>query len=47
MVNKTSGKSLAVQPLPKSRQGIIDAGGLIPYTRSILMRETRPSGASA
>jgi len=31
--NKTSGKSFAILPLPKSRQAIIDAGGLIPYTR--------------
>ena len=28
--NKTTGKSFAIEPLPKSRQAIIDAGGLIP-----------------
>lgn len=33
VVNKTIGKSFTVQPLPRSRQAIIDAGGLIPYTR--------------
>jgi 3-isopropylmalate/(R)-2-methylmalate dehydratase small subunit len=33
VVNKTTGKTFAVEPLPKSRQAIIDAGGLIPYTR--------------
>jgi 3-isopropylmalate/(R)-2-methylmalate dehydratase small subunit len=33
VVNKTTGKTFAVQPLPRSRQAIIDAGGLIPYTR--------------
>jgi 3-isopropylmalate/(R)-2-methylmalate dehydratase small subunit len=33
IVNKTTGKSFAVVPLPKARQAIIDAGGLIPYTR--------------
>ena len=33
VVNKTTGKTFAVEPLPKSRQSIIDAGGLIPYTR--------------
>ena len=33
MVNKTSGKQFKVDPMPKSRQVIIDAGGLIPYTR--------------
>jgi 3-isopropylmalate/(R)-2-methylmalate dehydratase small subunit len=33
VVNKTSGKSFTIVPLPKSRQAIIDAGGLIAYTR--------------
>ena len=33
VVNKTTGKSFPVVPLPKARQAIIDAGGLIPYTR--------------
>ncbi len=33
VINRTSGKSFATLPLPKSRQAIIDAGGLIPYTR--------------
>jgi len=33
VVNKSSGKSFAVTPLPKARQAIIDAGGLIPFTR--------------
>jgi 3-isopropylmalate/(R)-2-methylmalate dehydratase small subunit len=33
IVNKTTGKGFAVVPLPKARQAIIDAGGLIPYTR--------------
>jgi 3-isopropylmalate/(R)-2-methylmalate dehydratase small subunit len=32
-VNKTTGKSFAVVPLPKARQAIVDAGGLIAYTR--------------
>ncbi|MBI4802910.1 MAG: 3-isopropylmalate dehydratase [Elusimicrobia bacterium] len=34
--NRTSGKSFHVEPLPKARQAIIDAGGLIPYTRKLL-----------
>ena len=38
ITNKTSGKSFKVTPLPKSRQVIIDAGGLIPYTRQRLLR---------
>ena len=33
VVNKTSGKQFKVDPMPRSRQVIIDAGGLIPYTR--------------
>jgi len=35
--NLTSGKSFAIEPLPKARQAIIDAGGLIPYTRRLLL----------
>jgi len=41
IVNRTSGKSFAIEPLPKARQAIIDAGGLIPYTRRLLTT-TRP-----
>ena len=37
IINKTSGKSFKITPLPKSRQEIIDAGGLIPYTRKRVM----------
>lgn len=33
VVNKTTGKSYPVQKLPAARQAIIDAGGLISYTR--------------
>ncbi|HNX98146.1 MAG TPA: 3-isopropylmalate dehydratase [Candidatus Aminicenantes bacterium] len=39
LVNKTSGKEFAIVALPKARQAIIDAGGLIPYTRKIVMAE--------
>ena len=35
--NLNSGKSFAIEPLPKARQAIIDAGGLIPYTRRLLL----------
>jgi 3-isopropylmalate/(R)-2-methylmalate dehydratase small subunit len=38
VVNKTSGKSFAVTPVPKARQAIINAGGLIPYTRQRLLK---------
>ena len=35
--NLTSGKSFPIEPLPRARQAIIDAGGLIPYTRRLLL----------
>ena len=37
VVNQTSGKRFALVPMPKSRQAIIDAGGLINYTRQRLL----------
>lgn len=36
-INKTSGKSFAIVAMPKARQVIIDAGGLIPFTRKLLL----------
>jgi hypothetical protein len=33
VLNKTTGKTFKTIPMPKSRQAIIDAGGLIAYTR--------------
>lgn len=38
VVNQTSGQRFPVVPLPKSRQAIIDAGGLIAYTRNRLLQ---------
>ena len=35
---KITGKSFPIMPLPKSRLAIVDAGGLIPYTRSRLLQ---------
>lgn len=37
LVNRTTGKAFPIVPLPKARQVIIDAGGLIPYTRKRLL----------
>jgi len=37
VVNATSGKGFAAEPMPKARQAILDAGGLIAYTRKRLM----------
>jgi 3-isopropylmalate/(R)-2-methylmalate dehydratase small subunit len=39
VVNKTTGQRFPTVPLPASRQAIIDAGGLIPYTRKRLLEE--------
>ena len=41
VLNHTSGRTFPIEPLPKARQAIIDAGGLIPFTRQLLEeRET-------
>jgi len=37
--NLTTGKEYPVEPLPPARQAIIDAGGLIPYTRKRLLEK--------
>lgn len=37
--NLTRGRRFAISPFPPARQAIIDAGGLIPYTRHLLMEE--------
>ncbi len=39
LINKTTGKRFAIEPLPKARQAIVDAGGLIPYVRKKLLEE--------
>ena len=36
VVNRTTGKSFAVRPLPPSRQAILEAGGLVEYVRGRL-----------
>jgi 3-isopropylmalate/(R)-2-methylmalate dehydratase small subunit len=37
IVNTTSGKRFSMLPLPKARQAIIEAGGLIAYTRKRIL----------
>ncbi len=37
LTNKTRGKTYAVVPLPSARRAIVDAGGLIAYTRKRVM----------
>ncbi len=45
VANLTSGRTFPVVALPKARQAIIDAGGLVPYTRRLLLeREALPAG---
>lgn len=40
VINKTQGKAFDIIPLPAARQAIIDAGGLIPYTRQRILKES-------
>ncbi|MCK9211700.1 MAG: 3-isopropylmalate dehydratase [Ignavibacteriaceae bacterium] len=40
IINKTSGKKFAIEPLPQARQAIIDAGGLIAYTKKKLLEKS-------
>jgi 3-isopropylmalate/(R)-2-methylmalate dehydratase small subunit len=37
VLNRTTGKAFGQVKLPAARKGIMDAGGLIPYTRARLM----------
>jgi 3-isopropylmalate/(R)-2-methylmalate dehydratase small subunit len=39
VINKTTHKYFSIEPLPKARQAIMDAGGLIPYTRKKLIEK--------
>jgi 3-isopropylmalate/(R)-2-methylmalate dehydratase small subunit len=41
VLNETAGRRFAVVPLPAARQAIIDAGGLILYTRRLVMESRR------
>jgi 3-isopropylmalate/(R)-2-methylmalate dehydratase small subunit len=44
VVNHTTGKRFPIEPLPKARQAIIDAGGLIPYTRKLFLEREAAKG---
>jgi 3-isopropylmalate/(R)-2-methylmalate dehydratase small subunit len=39
VLNRTTGGSVPIVPLPKSRQAIIDAGGLVAHTRARLIAQ--------
>jgi 3-isopropylmalate/(R)-2-methylmalate dehydratase small subunit len=41
VLNKTTGKTFTVQPMPAARRAILAAGGLIPYTQ-LLLRQKQP-----
>ncbi len=41
VVNNTTGKTFTIEPLPKSLQATLDAGGLIPYTRKRLLQSMK------
>lgn len=38
VINKSSGREFPVKPLPEARKAIVEAGGLIPYTRKRLIK---------
>ena len=41
ILNETTGRPFRIVPVPKSRQVIIDAGGLIAYTRTRVVAKSR------
>jgi len=41
VMNTTSGKSFQVVPLPNARQAIVEAGGLIPYSRKLVLAKAQ------
>jgi 3-isopropylmalate/(R)-2-methylmalate dehydratase small subunit len=41
VINKTKKRAYYIEPLPRARQVILDAGGLIPYTREKLLEMRR------
>ncbi len=45
ILDLTSNRAFEIEPLPKARQAIIDAGGLVPYTRARLVAAQSARGA--
>ncbi len=39
LLNKTTGKKFVIVPIPAARRAIVDAGGLIAYTRKLLLQK--------
>ena len=46
ILDLTSSRAFKIEPLPKSRQAILDAGGLVPYTRARLIAAGPERGAA-
>jgi 3-isopropylmalate/(R)-2-methylmalate dehydratase small subunit len=40
VINSVTGRRFRIEPLPKARQAIIDAGGLISYTRQRMLEKS-------
>ena len=40
VTNRTSGRSFVVAPLPRARAAVVEAGGLVPYTRQRIRERT-------
>jgi 3-isopropylmalate/(R)-2-methylmalate dehydratase small subunit len=47
IINRTTGRTFSTEPLPRARQAIVDAGGLIPYTRKRLLEQTTPDSSTS
>jgi 3-isopropylmalate dehydratase small subunit len=45
VVNRTTGKRYPITKLPKARQAIVEAGGLIAYTRKRMLEQTTATAA--
>jgi 3-isopropylmalate/(R)-2-methylmalate dehydratase small subunit len=41
IVNSTSGKEFPIVPLPEARKAIVEAGGLISYTRKLVLERQK------
>ena len=44
VMDATAAREFAVTPLPQSRQAIVDAGGLVPFTRKLLIESLAKGG---
>jgi hypothetical protein len=47
VVNLRTGQGYGIEPLPHARRAIVEAGGLIPYTRRLLIESRSGEPAPA